>query len=306
MTYLPGIEDVEEAASWWPTRPAGRVGRAGNVVGRAGNAGVAGFARAAAGAGAAALLTHAVPSVAALRRLRTQLMPALAGIGAPDHVALTFDDGPDPASTPLFLDVLAELDLRATFFVLGTMLERAPHLAERMVDAGHELAVHGWDHRPMLLRGPRSTYRQLYRTRELITTLTGRPPRFVRPPHGILSAGFLLAARRLELTPVLWTAWGRDWTSTATPLTVLDTLTPDLRGGGTVLLHDSDCTSAPQAWHSALGALPEFAARCHDRGLRLGPLAEHGLLPGPLAEPDLRPPGPLATHGPRASEAPVG
>ncbi|WP_131785323.1 polysaccharide deacetylase family protein [Protofrankia symbiont of Coriaria ruscifolia] len=261
MTYVPG---VQEPRAWRATRSAGRIG-------------VAGLAWTAAGAGATAALTHAVPSVATLRRLRTRVMPVLAGVGAPDHVALTFDDGPDPASTPLFLEVLAELDLRATFFVLGTMLERAPHLAERMVDAGHELAVHAWDHRSMLLRGPRSTYRQLHRTRELITTVTGRQPRFVRPPHGILSAGFLLAARSLDLTPVLWTAWGRDWTSTATPLTVLDTLMPDLRGGGTVLLHDCDCTSAPQAWRSALGALPELAARCHDLGVRVGPLAEHGL-----------------------------
>ncbi|WP_322750245.1 MULTISPECIES: polysaccharide deacetylase family protein [unclassified Frankia] len=227
--------------------------------------------------GATAAVAYAAPSVATLRHLRTRVVPVLAGVGAPDHVALTFDDGPDPASTPLFLDVLTELDIRATFFVLGTMVERAPELAQRMAEAGHELAVHAWDHRPMLLRGPLSTYRQLKRTRDLITAVTGQEPRFARPPHGILSAGFLFAASRLHLTPVLWTAWGRDWTATATPLSVLDTLAPDLRGGGTIVLHDCDCTSAPQAWRSALGALPELAARCHDLGLRLGPLAEHGL-----------------------------
>ncbi|WP_374212866.1 polysaccharide deacetylase family protein [Frankia sp. CiP3] len=235
--------------------------------------------RAVAGLGVTAAVTYAAPSVATLRRLRTRVLPVLAGVGAPDHVALTFDDGPDPASTPLFLEVLAELDIRATFFVLGTMLERAPGLAQRMADAGHELAVHAWDHRPMLLRGPQSTYRQLRRTRDLITAVTGREPRFARPPHGILSAGFLVAASRLRLMPVLWTAWGRDWTSTATPLSVLATLAPELRGGGTIVLHDSDCTSAPQAWRSALGALPELAARCHELGLRVGPLAEHGIGP---------------------------
>jgi hypothetical protein len=87
----------------------------------------------------------------------------------------------------------------------------------------------------------------------------------------------LVAARRLDLTPVLWTAWGRDWTARATPLTVLDTVAPDLRGGATVLLHDCDCTSTPGAWRSALGALPELAARCYDAGLRVGTLAEHGI-----------------------------
>jgi peptidoglycan/xylan/chitin deacetylase (PgdA/CDA1 family) len=222
-------------------------------------------------------LAYGLPSLATLRRLRTAVVPRLAGIGRPDHVALTFDDGPDPASTPRFFEVLAELDVRATFFVLGSMLDRAPQLGAEAVAAGHELAVHGWDHRPMLLRGPRSTYEQLARTADLVATVTGAAPRFVRPPHGILSAGVLVAARRLGLTPVLWTAWGKDWTATASPTNVLSTLAPDLRGGATVLLHDSDCMSARGAWHSALGALPELTARCHDAGLTLGPLADHGL-----------------------------
>jgi peptidoglycan/xylan/chitin deacetylase (PgdA/CDA1 family) len=227
--------------------------------------------------GATAGLGYGLPSLATLRRLRLRVAPALAGIGAADHVALTFDDGPDPASTPQFLEVLAELEVRSTFFVLGGLLERSPNLAREMVAAGHELAVHGWDHRPMLLRGPRSTHDQLARTRDLIAETIGGLPRFVRPPHGILSTGVLRAARELDLTPVLWSAWGRDWTAEATPRTVLATLAPDLRGGATVLLHDCDCTSAPGAWRSALGALPELAARCDDAGLRLGPLAEHGL-----------------------------
>lgn len=227
--------------------------------------------------GGGAGLAYGLPSLATLRRLRVGMAPGLAGIGASDHVALTFDDGPDPRSTPQFLEVLAELEVRSTFFVLGGLVERAPGLAREMVDAGHELAVHGWDHRPMLLRGPRSTYDQLLRTRDLVAEVTGRAPRFVRPPHGILSAGVLGAARCLGLTPVLWSAWGRDWTAEATPLSVLETLAPDLHGGATVLLHDCDHVSAPGAWRSALGALPGIAARCDDAGLRLGPLAEHGL-----------------------------
>lgn len=221
---------------------------------------------------------YGLPALTTLRRLRTRLTPTLAGYGAADHVALTFDDGPDPTSTPRFLEVLEALEIRATFFVLGSMLERSPGLGREMVDAGHELAVHAWDHRPMLLRGPRSTYDQLSRTRDLVAETTGRPPTHVRPPHGVLSTPVLAAARRLQLTPVLWTAWGRDWTVSASPESVLSALAPDLRGGATVLLHDSDCTSAPSAWRSALGALPELAARCDDAGLRVGPLSEHGLV----------------------------
>ncbi|EFC80749.1 polysaccharide deacetylase family protein [Parafrankia sp. EUN1f] len=245
---------------------------------RRGRAG-ADLATAGGGLVAATALLYGLPSLATFRRLRTAVTPALAGVGRSDHVALTFDDGPDPVSTPSFLEVLDELDVRATFFVLGGMAQRSPGLVREMAAAGHELAVHGWDHRPMLLRGPMSTYDQLARTRDLLAETTGRAPRYVRPPHGVLSSGVLAASRRLDLTPVLWTAWGRDWTAAATASNVLATIAPDLRGGATVLLHDSDCTSAPGAWRSALGALPELAARCDDAGLRLGPLAEHGLRP---------------------------
>ena len=71
------------------------------------------------------------------------------------HVALTFDDGPDRDSTPAFLGLLDALDVRATFFVLGAHLgDRG--LVREMAAAGHEIGVHGWDHRPVVLhrRGP--------------------------------------------------------------------------------------------------------------------------------------------------------
>lgn len=90
-----------------------------------------------------------------------------------------------------------------------------------------------------------------------------------------MSAAAHLAARRLGLTPVLWTWWGEDWTARAIPDSVHRTLVRDLRGGGTILLHDSDCTSAPGAWRSALGALPRILDACQERGPTVGPLREH-------------------------------
>ncbi len=222
-------------------------------------------------------LVHALPAVTTFGPLRKRLMPVLAGRGGPGHVALTFDDGPDPASTPQFLTELARLDIRATFFVLGVMLQAAPDLGRRIVDEGHEVAVHGWDHRSMLLRTPQSTADGLERARDLVTDVTGRPPRFFRPPYGVLTASTVLVARELGLQTVLWTGWGEDWSAKATPESVVRTLAPDLAGGATLLLHDSDCTSAPGAWQSALGAVPEVVRRCRDSGWTVGPLVEHSL-----------------------------
>jgi peptidoglycan-N-acetylglucosamine deacetylase len=227
----------------------------------------------------ATALANAVPAVTVLPSLRLRLFPRLSGFGTVDHVALTFDDGPNPASTPHFAEALAAHQVRATFFLLGSTLANAPTVGRDLAAAGHEVAVHGWAHRNVLLRGPYATHHDLSRARDLVQETTGQTPRFYRPPYGVLSASALLAARRLALSPVLWTCWGRDWTRTATPASVLATLRTGLDGGGTILLHDSDCASAPGAWRSSLAALPYLLDECARRGWRVGPLGEHGTPP---------------------------
>lgn len=229
----------------------------------------------AAAAGAAAVV-HAAPVLTSIAPLRIRAFPALSGVGRHGHVALTFDDGPDPKSTPQFLEELARHDVRATFFLLGSMLAKTPSLGRDLAAAGHEVAVHGWDHRYLTGRGPRATRDDLARARDLIAETAGVKPRCFRPPYGVLTTSALLAARDLELRPVLWTAWGKDWSELATPDSVLRNLKKGILAGGTILLHDSDCTSAPDAWHSALGALPELIEHCAGQGLRIGPLNEHG------------------------------
>ncbi|GAA2282984.1 polysaccharide deacetylase family protein [Kitasatospora cystarginea] len=228
-------------------------------------------------------VAHAAPALSALNAVRPWLTPELCGYGDPDHIALTFDDGPDPASTPFFLRELDRAGVRATFFLLGRMLVRDPGLGRELVAAGHEIAVHGYEHRCLLLRTPGAVRDDIARALDTISDLTGTQPTWYRPPYGVLTAGTLAAARELELTPVLWSTWGRDWTAAATPDSVHRTVTRRLAGGGTVLLHDTDCTAAPGSWRSAFGALPRLIDTCRARGLRLGPLREHRTSPVGLA-----------------------
>jgi len=232
---------------------------------------------AAAGLGAGLVIAHGSPGITALGPVRRALFPRLCGRGAADHVALTFDDGPDPDSTPSFLEVLGGRPARATFFLLGSMVTRAPQLAAEVAAAGHEIGVHGWDHRYLTLRSPRATRDDIARGVDAVAAATGVEPRLYRPPYGVLTGSALLAARQLGLTPVLWSAWGREWTRAATPESVYSTAIRDLRGGGTVLLHDSDCTSPRGSAQAALGALPLLLDECERRGLRVGTLGEHGL-----------------------------
>jgi peptidoglycan-N-acetylglucosamine deacetylase len=241
---------------------------------------VARWAGVGAGLGAtAALALHAAPALASISVVRRVLSPRLAGLGAPDHVALTFDDGPDPASTPAFLDMLDELGWRATFFMLGEMVRKAPGLAAEVAAAGHEVAVHGDGHVSMLRRLPRAAHDDIARGLDAVAGATGVEPHWFRPPYGTLSAGALRAATQLGLETVLWTAWGRDWRPEATPDTVVHDVMQGRVAGGTVLLHDSDCTSSPESWHATLGALPLLAHELSERGLSTGPVGEHQLVP---------------------------
>jgi peptidoglycan/xylan/chitin deacetylase (PgdA/CDA1 family) len=222
--------------------------------------------------------------VSVIGPLRRAFLPRLAGGGRADHVALTFDDGPDRASTPAFLEALDGLGWRATFFMLGCMVERDRGLAGEVAAAGHEVALHGYHHVSHLRRAPGPVGDDLRRGFDVVADATGHAPVWFRPPYGHLSGGTCRTARRLGLRTVLWTAWGRDWTATATPASVVGQVARTLGPGGTVLLHDSDCTSAPRSWRSALGALPGLRDLCAARGLAVGPLADHdarAMTPGP-------------------------
>ena len=241
--------------------------RSGRLAGRLASAAVV-------AAGLAAM--QAGPGVTAIGAVRRRFLPRLAGHGLADHVALTFDDGPDPETTPLFLEALEAHGLHATFFMVGSCVRRSPELAAKVAAAGHEIGVHGWEHRYLPLRGPRATYRDLARARDVIAEATGTVPWLFRPPYGVLSSPAILAARRLELTCVLWTSWGREWTRGATADSVYTTLATGLNGGATVLLHDSDHTSPPGSAMAALGALPLLLDECARTNLRVGPLSGHG------------------------------
>ena len=236
------------------------------------HAGALGVATVAAGA-----FAHLAPGVVFLRRARSVVLPGLAGVGRSEHVAVSFDDGPDRESTPAFLDELERLGLGATFFLLGSQVRRARGLCAEIVERGHELGVHGDTHANHLLRPAGWVTDDLRRARDLIEEASGVELRWFRPPYGALAASSLVAARRTGLRPVLWTTWGRDWRPGIEAEDVVAEVRATMRPGATVLLHDSDLTSAPGSWKRTLTALPALAGDWQAAGLAVGPLREHGI-----------------------------
>lgn len=262
-------------------------------------------ARAALGAAGVAALLHAGPGVVSWRQMRCWLLPRLSGVGAEDHVALTFDDGPDPDSTPVFLDELDRLGVRATFFCLGQQVRRDRALVAEVVARGHELGVHGDAHTNHLRRPATWTVPDLRRARDLVAEAGGVAPRWCRPPYGALSASSLVAARCAGLQLVLWTSWGRDWRPEATPETVVHDVARTWHGGATVLLHDSDITSAPGCWRTALAALAPLVERWRAAGLQVGTLGEHGIGAHPRGCRRVGGPAPPTPHDDLARHLPA-
>src|SRR5438105_827305 len=115
----------------------------------------------------AAYAVYAAP-VLALTPLGRNLFRPVVRLPKGRRIAVTFDDGPDPVSTPRVLDVLEELNVRATFFLVGEQVRRSPALARDVLARGHEVACHGYHHRNHLARTPADTHADLTRARALI------------------------------------------------------------------------------------------------------------------------------------------
>lgn len=158
--------------------------------------------------------------------------------GVPAAIALTFDDGPDPAVTPRLLEVLAAHDARATFFMCGRAAVRHPEVVRAVVAAGHSVGAHGWDHRPVRSLPPRQWDRQIVRPLEALGALTGRPVRWFRPPWGAVDRSTVAALGRRGVTTMLWSADGLDW-QLDDPAHIAARALRHLDPGGVVLLHDA-------------------------------------------------------------------
>jgi peptidoglycan-N-acetylglucosamine deacetylase len=137
---------------------------------------------------------------------RTLIAPA-----RPGELALTFDDGPNPAWTPRLLEILARRGVKATFFLVGLFAERERELARTIADAGHTLGNHSWSHPDLSLTAAHRVREELTRTNDMLEQITGRPIRFFRPPFGARQPYVLRAARELGMTPVMWNAMTNDW-----------------------------------------------------------------------------------------------
>jgi len=136
---------------------------------------------------------------------------ALTAPERPGELALTFDDGPNRTWTPRLLDVLANHETRATFFLLGNRAQAEPELVRRIAAAGHLIGNHSWDHPNFALSTANRIRHELQWTREALEQITGDRVKFFRPPFGARRPAVFRIAHELGMQPVLWNAMTSDW-----------------------------------------------------------------------------------------------
>src|SRR5271166_5768822 len=150
-------------------------------------------------------------------------------------LALTFDDGPSE-STPALLELLAEYDVKATFFMCGANVRRLKDIAREVAAAGHEIGNHSDSHAPFYFKSPEFVYSEIALAQETIYKMTRATPRFFRAPYGVRWPGLRRAQSRLNLTGVMWTAIGRDWKWPSSRISRL--LLSRAANGAILCLHD--------------------------------------------------------------------
>lgn len=153
-------------------------------------------------------------------------------------VAITFDDGPDPRFTPDILGILAEEDVKATFFMVGKHVEKYPHLARQVMAAGHEIGNHTYSHANLFQALPGHIAREIGRGEEAIFEATGLRPSLFRPPRGLYETKLLEETKERGYTVILWSLSSRDWLEMR-PTDISRAILQNVSPGDIILFHDS-------------------------------------------------------------------
>ena len=163
---------------------------------------------------------------------------SLAASSSRPRVALTFDDGPDPVDTPAILEILEKAGARATFFFVGEKARRHPDLVRRVAASGHEIEAHSQTHPWCFSLLPASkTRHEVRESVKALDDLSGRRPRFFRPPMGRKSLSLERVLREEGLQMVTWSARPFD-TLGRSAEAILANLLRKARPGGILMLHE--------------------------------------------------------------------
>lgn len=204
--------------------------------------------------------------------------PVIRSLPQRHAVALTFDDGPHPTFTPAILDHLAAHQAKATFFVIGRHAVKHPDLLRRIVDEGHAIGNHSFDHDHFGVNRNRAYWlAQVFETQKAVADATGRPPLVFRPPMGFKTWHLAAATREAKLPIIGWSVRGYD-TRPVAPDDLARRVLAKTSGHDILLLHDGldprPVRGAAQSLQHTVDALPKILAGIREKELSVVPLIE--------------------------------
>lgn len=219
----------------------------------------------------AVIANHAVLTAAGLwprsRWLGPNWITLPSASAARGEVAITIDDGPDPAVTPRVLAQLAQFGATATFFCVGQRVRRYPDLAREILRQGHDIENHSQRHRhDFSLLGPKRMHREIAEAQDSIANVTGSIPGFFRAPAGLRNPFLQPVLDDLQLRLASWTRRGFD-TINGNPDVIYKRLVTSLQGGDILLLHDANAARNLAQLPVILDVLPRILETLRSRRL---------------------------------------
>ena len=171
-----------------------------------------------------------------------RLFPSILCNVVDESIHLTFDDGPHPVATPLILQKLTELNIRATFFLLGQNVQKFPDLVQQIHSDGHQIGNHTFTHTNLLFKNKTFLRDEILRTKEVLETTIGTHSHFFRPPYGYFDWTTLRVLHELGLTCVLWSIDSKDYKLNSVS-NISDRVMQNTANGSILLFHDNIETS---------------------------------------------------------------
>ena len=185
-----------------------------------------------------------------------EVLPPMEILPAPDKgICLTFNDGPDPDTTPEILKILDEYGIKATFFVIGEKVRRHPELLKQVAERGHVLGVHGYEHKVLAGLGPKDVRTDLQMAQSCVFQVSGQKPYLYRPPHGILDGVQVEEAQKLDMKVLMWTNIGGADLGANSPQEVCERVLAAARDGSIILLHEG----FPNSYKALRELIPSLA-----------------------------------------------
>ncbi|WP_400162624.1 polysaccharide deacetylase family protein [Brevibacillus sp. TJ4] len=178
-------------------------------------------------------------------------------------VALTFDDGPDAVYTPQILEVLHNNHVPATFFVLGSQVDKYPKVMQWIAKAGHEIGNHGYRHHDLHKLTEQEVYDDIKQGERSILRTTGILAQYYRPPGGVMTHDVMNAVQASGYDVIHWSIDPRDWSLARTASVIAKSVKRDVSPGDIILFHDGGLNQ-----RQTVAALQELITYLRQQGYR--------------------------------------